>query len=127
MIKKLLICSIAFFSVGLFYGQNIEADTRLEVKYSKDELIELTHTDQAELNFLNFCIENAFTIMPLPEEKSNASEIKGTIVINDIENINFFDLGVDLEPLSWQYYKIAGTNKMIVIFSKEEIENKMKK
>lgn len=127
MIKKLLICSMTFLSVGLFYGQNVEADKRLEAKFSKAELVELTHTNQSELEFLNYCIENAYTIMPLPNEKLGASEIRGTIEINNLNNINFFDLGLELEEVNWQYYVIEGTQKMIVIFSKEEVENKMKK
>jgi hypothetical protein len=118
---------MTFLSIGFFYGQNIEADKRLEAKYSKAELVELTSNNQIKLGFLNYCIDNAFTIMPLPEEKRAASEIRGTIQINDLEEINFFDLGLELEEVNWQYYIIEGTQKMIVIFSKEEIENKMKK
>lgn len=127
MIKKLFICSMTFLSVGLFYGQNIEADERLGAKFSKAKLIELTHTNPTELAFLNFCVENAYTIMPLPEEKSTASEIRSTIQINNLDEINFFELGIELEEVNWQYYIIEGTKKMLVVFSKEEIENKMKK
>ena len=127
MIKKLLICSMTLLSVGLFYGQNIEADKRLEAKFSKAKLVELTQTNQEELKFLNYCIENAYTIMPLPVEKTEASEIRGTIQVNNLEEINFFDLNLELEEVNWQYYILKGTQKMIVIFSKEEIEKNMKK
>ncbi len=127
MIKKLLLCSIAFAGIGLFYGQNVEPDQRLKVKYSTSELQELKTNDQEQLEFLNFCVENAYIIMPFPEEKSGASEIRGTVELNDIDNINFFDLGYELEEVNWQYYQIAGTRKMLVILSREEVSRRMKK
>lgn len=127
MIKKILIYSIAVFGIGFSYGQSIEPDARLQIKYTQSELQELKQENQEELKFLNFCIDNAFTLMSLPEGKSGASEIRGNVSIDDLNNINFFSLGYDLEEVNWQYYKIEGTNQMLVIFSREEIIKKMKK
>lgn len=127
MIKKLLICSIAFLGVGLLYGQSVEPDVRLEAKYSKAELQTLKGNNQAELAYLNYCIDNAYTIMPFPEEKAAASELKGVVQLTSLENINFFDLGLEIENENWQYYRIDGETKLLVIYSKEEILRKMKK
>lgn len=127
MIKKILICSMAFLGVGLFYGQSVVPDTRLEVKYSKAELETLKQNNQEGLAYLNYCIENAFVIMPFPEEKAAASELRGVVQLNSLENINFFDLGLEIEDDNWQYYRIEGERKLLVIYSKEEILRKMKK
>ncbi|MCT4580932.1 MAG: hypothetical protein N4A35_05900 [Flavobacteriales bacterium] len=127
MIKKLLLCSIAFAGVGLLYGQDVEPDSRLTVKYTKSELQELKSNDQEQLEFLNFCIDNAYTIMPFPEEKAAASEIRGSVTLGNMNEINFFSLGYELEEENWQYYRINGSQKMLVIFSKEEVLRRMKK
>lgn len=127
MINKLITLLIVFITFGSIYGQDVNPDSRLEVKYSKAQLNELKRTNPEELKFLNFCIGNAFTIMPLPQGKKAASEIKGKVNISNLEEINFFDLGIELEETNWQYYSIEGTQEMLVIFSKEEIERKIKK
>lgn len=118
---------MAFLGVGLFYGQSVVPDTRLEVKYSKAELETLKQNNQEGLAYLNYCIENAFVIMPFPEEKAAASELRGVVQLNSLENINFFDLGLEIEDDNWQYYRIEGERKLLVIYSKEEILRKMKK
>lgn len=127
MIKKLLICTITLFSVGLIYGQSIKADKRLEVKFTKAELVELEKNDPTQLDFLNFCIDNAYTLMDLPEEKRNSEEIRGTIQLDNLTAINFFELGLEIEELNWQYYIIEGTQKLFVVYSKDFLLNYIKK
>lgn len=126
MIKKLLIYSMTLFSVGLSYGQSIEADKRLEAKYSKAELQDLAENNQNELAFLNYCIEGAYTLMPVPGEKDISSEVEGSIKIEDITNINFFDLGMELDETTWKYYHIEGTEKLFVVYSKAFILKQIK-
>jgi len=127
MIKKVLISVVALFSIGFSYAQEVEIDSRLEAKYTKVELISLQETNASELSFLNYCVENAFNITPFPVEKAGVSEMQSPIEIDDLNAINFFQLGLTIENVEWQYYPILGTDKLLVVYSRETIEANMKK
>lgn len=123
MIKKLLVCSISLCGIGQYYSQHIKPDSRLEVKYSKKELQEF---NQEDIHYLNYCIENAYLIMPVPEGKDLSSELMGNVDINNLDNINFFDLGIVPDETTWKYYRINNKNKLFVVLSKQEILRRMK-
>ena len=72
--------------------------------------------------YWNFYVANAYQIMDLPNEKSNAHEIKGIAKIQDMNLINIFDLKYIPLVKDYQYYRIEGTNKLIVILSEEQIK-----
>ncbi len=77
--------------------------------------------------YWNFYTANAYQITDLPSEKSNAHEIKGTIKLSDINSVNIFDLHFTPSVKDYQYYRIEGSNKLLVIISEEQIKDRYKK
>jgi hypothetical protein len=125
--KKVLVVLISvMFSGSMLFGQNTEFDSRLLVKYSVEELNKIEKENPSEMRFLLHCIENAQYITPFPEGKEGAVEIIGEVEIRDINNINFFELDVELIQDNYQYYTIEGSEMLLVIKSKDHILKTLK-
>jgi hypothetical protein len=45
----------------------------------------------------------------------------GSITINDIKNINFFELNIEIIQDDYQFFAIQGTDQMLVVKSKDHI------
>ena len=114
------------FSGSMLFGQNTEFDSRLLVKYSVEELNNIEKENPSEIRFLLHCIESAQYITPFPEGKEGAVEIIGEMEIRDINNINFFELNVELIQDNYQYYAIKDSNMLLVIKSKDHILKTLK-
>ncbi|MES2591766.1 MAG: hypothetical protein V4608_07770 [Bacteroidota bacterium] len=116
---------IAFlFSASLSNAQNSGFDQRLLSKFSKNELTEMKSKNADTYAYWNFYVANAYQIVDLPAEKTNAHEIKGTVKIPDMSSINIFDLNHIPLKKDYQYYRIEGTNKLLMIISEEQIKEK---
>lgn len=109
-ITLLTMLFVLFAGQGI--AQNNEYDSRLLVGFSESEI---KNMDATELAFNTYCIENAFEIMPFPTEKEGDAAINGARKIADLNNINFYDLKVELKADEYQYFKILGTDKMLMI------------
>ncbi len=127
MVKKILISMIALFSLGFSYAQDVKIDSRLEARYTKEELNSLQKNNAKELSFLTYCIENAYSITPFPVGKSGVSELGSPIRITDLNAVNFFQLGLNIKNVEWQYFPVEGTDKLLVVYSRETIMANMKK
>lgn len=125
--KKVLVILISImFSGSTLFGQNTEFDSRLLVKYSVKELNKIEKENPSEIRFLMHCIENAQYITPFPEGKEDAVEIIGEMEVKDINNINFFELNVELIQDNYQYYTIKDSKMLLVIKSKDHILKTLK-
>jgi len=98
--------------VGTGFAQNSTYDNRLLASFTEEEINEM---DEETLAFNTYCIENAFEVMPFPVEKEGDAAINGARNIADLENINFFELNVTLKEDQYQYFKLLGTDKMLMI------------
>lgn len=104
-----------------------DPDERLLAKYSQDELNQMIKSNPDEIRYLNFCADNAFYIAEFPKEKSEDKNV-GSISIKDVDNFNFFELGVEIIDNNYSFLKIEGTDKMLVVRSRKHIlENLNKK
>ena len=108
--------------VGL--SQNGTIDARLKSNFTDKELAEMQVKNPANLEYLNFYVANAYEITPLPSGKGNAHEIKGTIKIADLNAVNIYELKLFPLQKDYQYYKIEGTDKLLVIISEEQLKAK---
>ena len=125
--KKVLVILISImFSGSMLFGQNTEFDSRLLVKYTVEELNNIEKENPSEISFLLHCIESAHYITPFPEGKEDAVEIIGEMEVRDINNINFFELNVELIQDNYQYYTIKDSNMLLVIKSKDHILKTLK-
>ena len=108
-------------------AQSKKIDDRLLVKYTSEELRTIKKESPEQIQFLNYCIDNAFYVTDLPTEKANKNDGRiGSIVVKDIENINFFQLGVELVQDDYQYFAIEGTDRLLVVKSIDHIKKEMK-
>ncbi|MCB9188501.1 MAG: hypothetical protein H6600_04765 [Flavobacteriales bacterium] len=107
-----LITILFILFIGNGIAQQSAFDNRLLVAFTEAEISEM---DANTLAFNTYCIDNAFVIMPFPAEKEGDAAINGARNIPDLENINFFELNVDLKEDEYQYFKLLGTNKMLMI------------
>lgn len=123
--RYLLLLFVLTSSMSFAQTSN-NSDSRLLSKYSKEELKKLQKDSPEEFNYLNYYVANCYKIMELPSEKGNAHEIKGTLSIKSLENINIYDLKLETKDKDYQYYKIEGTTKLLVILSNEQIKNSYK-
>lgn len=125
--KKVLVILISIMCSGsMLFGQDTEFDSRLLVKYSVEELNKIEKENPSEIRFLLHCIESAQYITPFPEGKEGAVEIIGEMEVKDINNINFFELNVELIQDNYQYYTIKDSNMLLVIKSKVHILKTLK-
>lgn len=122
--------TMAFFLICLqfsTFAQGNKIDDRLLLKYSQEELKSIKKSDPEQLKFLTYCIENAFYLADIPQEKMQNNEGRiGKITLKDINSINFYDLGIDLIQNDYQYFAIEGTNKLLVLKSIDHIKKEMK-
>lgn len=112
------------FLTFLAKAQNIGLDQRLLSKFTKNELNEMQSKSPDKWAYWNFYAANAYQVVDLPAEKANAHEIRGTVKILDISAINIFDLNYIPLKKEYQYYRIEGTNKLLMIISEEQIKEK---
>ena len=115
-----IITTVSFIVFFMSLGLTQEIDQRLLEKYSQ---IELEDMKPKHLAMLNYALDNACYISNLPEGKSVTLE---TIAVENLELINFINLGLDIEAQN-QYYKISGQEKMLVVKSEWVLNHEMNK
>ena len=114
--KNTLLIFMLVMSSFTLIAQNNKVDKRLLSKYSIEELNKIKSEDPKEFKFLNFCIENAFYIAEIPQEKIKANPTKfGEISIKNSSKINFYKLNVDLKENEYQSFVIKGTKKILIV------------
>ncbi len=125
--KRMLIIFTFVASTFPVIAQPNKIDARLQVKYSIEELNTLKEQNPKELKFLTYCIDNAFIIGDLPEEKVKANPtLYKEIIIKTIPVSNFFDLKIDILEDKSQYFIIKGTKKLLIVKSKTHILRELK-
>ena len=104
--KKIILSSLLIISFGFsLMAQNAsteQLDKALEVKFSEKQIEQLTKDNPKELDYLRYCVYNAYYITDLPKEKLQTSpERIKKIKLNDLENNlkNYYGIGFDVHRL----------------------------
>jgi hypothetical protein len=124
MLKQIIVFTSISLLSSLGFSQE-KFDQRLLEKYNVEQLSKMQTESPADLEFLTFCLDNAFYIAKHDPAKDNKDLIR--IKIADIDNINFASLGIDLQEKSYQYFLIEGLNQLLVLRSIEHIKKDMNK
>jgi len=123
---KHLILVLTLLSVFAFSSVNAQdkLDSRLLSKFSKKELKSM---DAASLNYWTFYLENSFDVADLPKGKG-ADAVAQTIILKsmDKKDINVFKLGLNPHEYARDYFRIEGTDKMLVVLPHTEIDQNFK-
>jgi mannitol-specific phosphotransferase system IIBC component len=115
----ILFLSILISSVS--FSQDF--DKRLEKLYSVEELTAMQKENPSKIITLNYAIDNAVYTSDLPLEKK--SEFTKSINYDFKKKPNFIELGLKIENQS-QYFRINGTNKILVIKSEYLLNYELK-
>lgn len=122
----ILVFTLVLFSFGAF-AQSNEFDKRLLVKYTIEELSEIKNENPVQFKYLNYCLDKAWYLSPLPKEKMKDKNSRiGNISIKDINNINFYELNIEIVKDDYQFFAIDGTDQMLVIRSEDHIKKELK-
>ncbi len=102
-----------------------KASPALSKSYSKTELLAFEQDSQGTINVLNYAIDHACYSVLIPEGK-DVSQFP-TISLKSKKDIRFTDYQLQIKDRT-QYFKIEGTNELLVVKSinvlKLEMQNK---
>ena len=125
--KKLIVLFSIFLISGTAFSQ--KNDEALLVKYTKEEVKIMKAEQPEEYKYVKFCVNNAFYVANITQEKIDANpEQFGNVAINDINSINFFDLNIEIKEDRYQAFIIEGvTDKVLMVKSKKHILRELNK
>jgi hypothetical protein len=113
LLLSILISSISFSQ---------EFDKRLEKAYTSSQLTTMQKENPAQLNMLNYALDNALYVIDMPKEKM--SEIQKTITYDLKKKATFLELGLTIQKEN-QYFKINGLDKVLVVKSEWMLLNEL--
>ena len=126
--KKILIVLISLmYSFSMLFAQNTEFDSRLLVKYSIEELKKLEKENPSEVQFQTYCLDNAFYIGDYPKEKEGKINLDGVKQIENINEINLFELDIEILDGRNQLFSINDNSKLLVVYDTKFLRNKFQK
>jgi hypothetical protein len=119
----LVLAAALVFTSSTASAQN-KPDSRLLSKFSKKELRAL---DTETLNYWTFYLENSFEIADLPKGKGDDA-VEQTISLKSMDKkaLNVFKLGLEPHEYARDYFRIEGTDKMIIVLPHTEIDKNFK-
>lgn len=113
LLLSILISSISFSQ---------EFDKRLEKTYTSSQLTTMQKENPAQLNLLNYALDNVLYVIDMPKEKM--SEIQKTITYDLKKKATFLELGLTIQKEN-QYFKINGLDKVLVVKSEWMLLNEL--
>lgn len=127
MKKIIVLLAVSLLVAGAAFSQN--EDKALLAKYSKKELATIKTENPTEYTYLKYCVHNAFYVAKITQEKINSNpEQFGNVAISDINNINFYDLNIEIKEERYQAFLIEGVaDKVLMVKSKKHILRELNK
>jgi hypothetical protein len=126
--KKLITCVTVLSAVILATSFSIQAqqfDSRLLAKYSKKELKQMAETNDPRLAYLTHYLDNGFRIVDIPAGKEDSRlEVIRLKSLNP-KDVNLLALGLTQHESARTYYRIEGTDKMLMLLPRKEVEEAM--
>jgi len=112
--RVVIILCIVALTANMSFAQS--ADSRLLVKYTAEELVDMKANNPEQYTFVHQCLTHGYYIANAGG-KALSKEVRGEVEVADLENVNIFELG--LEPIEnrYLYYKIKGQDKLLVVRS----------
>ena len=118
--KKTFILLLSILISSISFSQ--EFDKRLEKTYTSSQLTTMQKENPAQLNMLNYALDNALYVIDMPKEKM--SEIQKTITYDLKKKATFLELGLTIQKEN-QYFKINGLDKVLVVKSEWMLLNEL--
>lgn len=117
--KYILHIACFFFAASVFAQS--EFDDRLLAKFSEEQLEDYRENHPGVLDYWNFYIDNSYEIASdLPLEKLNGNDLV-ELKIRNIDKFNILEEDLHPDGYSSKYFRIKGSNDVLILFSKSEI------
>lgn len=125
--KHFLLILFMFSFFGLFAQNKSDAqpDNRLLEVYPAEKLDYLQNNYPVEIVFLNFKLDNSYLIEDLSSVELDLNTTK-KVVIEDLNNFNFFKLNIIPQNNERTFFLIEGTSKVLVVKSDGEVSAEFK-
>jgi len=112
---------LAFVSFAISSFSQSEYDERLLAKFSQEQLEDYRTNHPAVLEYWDFYLDNSYEIASdLPLQKLNGNDLK-EIKMRNRDAFNILDADLHPDGYSSKYFRIRGSNDVLILFSKSEI------
>lgn len=110
------------------FAQTLDAEQALLSKYSQADLDQLKQDDPTEFEALKYETNHAWYIADFPVAKANDVKHRyEEVQLTSQVNINYHQLGFELKENDYQYFRINGGSKMLVLRSRDHARKMMHK
>ena len=131
MKKIILLLSLILIGFGLF-SQSLAIDSRLYAIYPEDELINMQQNRPADLEYINWFVENAYVIKEIANPESSdfpklryldkETKMAGAEATEyNQETFNVMEYYYEILPDSSNAYLIGSTGKLLVFYSNYDL------
>ena len=115
LMKTTLIACFLLAASITAYSQH---DSRLEARFSPEQIAQMEEQHPSVLAYWNFYLDNAYTIQDIPQQKLQS--MQNSIRIKDLNSFNILDTDLTMKRHGKQYFRIEGTQRMLVLYSNSE-------
>lgn len=131
MKKNILLLSLILMVMGAF-SQSVTIDSRLYAKYSEADLLEIQRTNPADIEYMNWFVENAFVVKEIANPESSEfprlhyvdKETKMTgaeVTEYNPDTFNVMECAFVIDPNESTAYLIGNTGKVLVFSSNKDL------
>lgn len=131
--KNMIMLMVAVLTgVAVFSQQLVPIDDRLRAKYSDEDLLEIRRNNPADIEYLNWFLDNAFVVKEIRNPESTdiqklryldkETKMAGAEVTEyNPETFNVMECKITILQNSSNSYKIGNTGKVLVFPSREDL------
>lgn len=131
--KNMIMLMVAVLTgVAVFSQQLVPIDDRLRAKYSDEDLLEIQRNNPADIEYLNWFLDNAFVVKEIRNPESTdiqklryldkETKMAGAEVSEyNPETFNVMECKITILQNSSNSYKIGNTGKVLVFPSREDL------
>lgn len=127
--RNTLLVIFIFGILNVFGQTEITPDERLYVSYPQEYIDNLLERNPQSIDYMNFCLDNAFSFIELPDEKVEnlprlyaRNNFNKTVSEEPVETVDendfiIFNYKYQTEIKTNSMYRIGNTNRVLVIYS----------
>lgn len=131
MKKIILLLSLIFMAMGVF-SQSVTIDSRLYAKYSEESLQEILQTNPADIEYMNWFVDNAFVVKEVRHPETSTypklryidkeTKMAGAEVTEyNPDTFNVMECAFVIDSNESTAYLIGNTGKVLVFSSNKDL------
>ena len=131
MKKNILLLSLILMVMGAF-SQNVTIDSRLYAKYSESDLLEIQRTNPADIEYMNWFVDNAFVVKEVRNPEASEfpklryidkeTKLAGEEVTEyNPATFNVMECAFVIDSKESTAYLIGNTGKVLILSSSKDL------